>query len=132
MLCTRVSLVPPLRPQPIMNLPAMEERGGGPELRPTFFPDSIDRIPLCAADRSVPAVESVAGDERAALELDRLARLLEAQAPAEELLEAATTSTQRYRVEGECRPPPTYTHVQTAGLAAASPASSFIGLTPSS
>ena len=28
MLCTRVSLVPPLRPQPIMNLPAMEERGG--------------------------------------------------------------------------------------------------------
>ena len=94
----------------------MEERGGGQELRPTFFPDSIDRIPLCAADRSIPAVESVAGDERAALELDRLARLLEAQAVAEEELEAATTSSQQYRVEGECCPPPPCTDFQTARL----------------
>ena len=38
------------------------------------------RIPLCAADRSIPAVESIAGDEAAAAELDRLARLMEQQA----------------------------------------------------
>ena len=50
---------------------AMEEQGSRAETRPTFFPDSIDRIPLCQADRSIPAVESVAGDERAAVELDR-------------------------------------------------------------
>ncbi len=35
---------------------------------------------MCAADRSIPAVESIAGDEAAAAELDRLARLMEQQA----------------------------------------------------
>ena len=49
------------------------------ESRPCFFPDSIERIPLCAADKSIPAVESVAGDERAAMELERLSRLVESQ-----------------------------------------------------
>ena len=46
-----------------------------------FFPDTIDLIPLCAADRSIPAVESVAGDERAVMELDRLSRSVVAYTP---------------------------------------------------
>jgi hypothetical protein len=96
---------------------AMEERGGRTEARPTFFPDSIERIPLCAADRSIPAVESIAGDERAAVELDRLARLMEAQAAAErDLEEQCLSQSQEYRVEGECAPPPPCSSFQTARL----------------
>ena len=55
-----------------------------PEYQPRFFPEKINWIPLCAADQSVPAVESVAGDERAAMELHKLSRLMEQQMAAEE------------------------------------------------
>jgi len=95
---------------------AMEEQGSRAETRPTFFPDSIDRIPLCQADRSIPAVESVAGDERAAVELDRLSRLMEAQALAEQKLEQDTESSTQYRVEFECSPPQPCSEFQTARL----------------
>ena len=95
---------------------AMEEQGSRVETRPTFFPDSIDRIPLCQADRSIPAVESVAGDERAAVELDRLSRLMEAQALAEQKLEEDTASRTQYRVEFECSPPQPCSEFQTARL----------------
>jgi len=95
---------------------AMEEQGSRAETRPTFFPDSIDRIPLCQADRSIPAVESVAGDERAAVELDRLSRLMEAQALAEQKLEQDTESRTQYRVEFECSPPQPCSEFQTARL----------------
>merc|ERR1712037_1051969 len=78
--------------------------------------DSIDRIPLCQADRSIPAVESVAGDERAAVELDRLSRLMEAQALAEQKLEQDTESRTQYRVEFECSPPQPCSEFQTARL----------------
>jgi len=94
----------------------MEEQGSRAETRPTFFPDSIDRIPLCQADRSIPAVESVAGDERAAVELDRLSRLMEAQALAEQKLEQDTESRTQYRVEFECSPPQPCSEFQTARL----------------
>ena len=40
---------------------AMDDQGVRNDTRPCFFPDSIDRIPLCSADKSIPAVESVAG-----------------------------------------------------------------------
>jgi len=86
------------------------------EFKPRFFPDSIDRIPLCAADRSIPAVESVAGDERAAMELDRLARLMEQQAVLEkEVVDKAEGDT-TYNQESECVPPEPCTEFQTARL----------------
>merc|ERR1719166_878300 len=81
---------------------AMEDQGVRNDSRPCFFPDSIDRIPLCAADKSIPAVESVAGDERTAMELDRLSRLVESQADMEKDLDNQTKNDQSYHVEFEC------------------------------
>ena len=95
---------------------AMEDQRVRNDARPCFFPDSIDRIPLCAADRSMPAVESVAGDERAALELDRLSRLVESQADLERELDTASRSDQSYHLELECNPPEPCTEFQTARL----------------
>ena len=95
---------------------AMEDQGVRNEARPCFFPDSIDRIPLCAADRSMPAVESVAGDERAALELDRLSRLVESQGELEKELDTASRTDQSYHLELECNPPEPCTEFQTARL----------------
>merc|ERR1719431_782305 len=79
---------------------AMDDQGTRNDSKPNFFPDSIDRIPLCSADRSIPAVESVAGDERAAMELDKLSRLMENQAVMEEQLESAREKA-GYQVEFE-------------------------------
>ena len=95
---------------------AMEDQRVRNDARPCFFPDSIDRIPLCAADRSMPAVESVAGDERAALELDRLSRLVESQGELEKELDTASRSDQSYHLELECNPPQPCTDFQTARL----------------
>ena len=95
---------------------AMEERGGRADCRPAFFPDSIERIPLCAADRSIPAVESVAGDDRAAVELDRLARLVESQAEQERETEGQQRDKHCYSPEFECAPPAPCTEFQTARL----------------
>ena len=95
---------------------AMEDQGVRNDSRPCFFPDSIDRIPLCAADKSIPAVESVAGDERTAMELDRLSRLVESQADMEKDLDNQTKSDQSYHVEFECNPPEPCTEFQTARL----------------
>jgi len=95
---------------------AMDDQGTRNDSKPCFFPDSIDRIPLCAADRSIPAVESIAGDERAAMELDRLSRLMESQADLEKDLDKQATNDQSYHVEFECTPPEPCTEFQTARL----------------
>jgi len=95
---------------------AMDDQGTRNDSKPCFFPDSIDRIPLCAADRSIPAVESIAGDERAAMELDRLSRLMESQADLERDLDKQATNDQSYHVEFECTPPEPCTEFQTARL----------------
>ena len=95
---------------------AMDDQGTRNDSKPNFFPDSIDRIPLCAADRSIPAVESIAGDERAAMELDRLSRLMESQADLEKDLDKQASNDQSYHVEFECSPPEPCTEFQTARL----------------
>lgn len=95
---------------------AMDDQGTRNDSKPCFFPESIDRIPLCAADRSIPAVESIAGDERAAMELDRLSRLMESQADLEKDLDKQATNDQSYHVEFECTPPEPCTEFQTARL----------------
>ena len=58
-------------PNPRRPIEVMEEQGSKAETAPTFFPDSIDKIPLCQADRSIPTVESIVEDEHDALDLDR-------------------------------------------------------------
>ena len=47
----------------------MEDQVAKKSFKSSFFPESIDKIPLCKADKSIPAVESVALDERALHEL---------------------------------------------------------------
>ena len=96
---------------------AMDDQGVRNDTRPCFFPDSIDRIPLCAADKSIPAVESISGDERAAMELERLSRLVENQGETEKELDTrARADTSGFRLEAECQPPEPCTEFQTARL----------------
>ena len=96
---------------------AMDDQGVRNDTRPCFFPDSIDRIPLCAADKSIPAVESISGDERAAMELERLSRLVESQGDTERDLDTrARADASGYRLEAECQPPEPCTEFQTARL----------------
>ena len=86
-------------------------------LQPKFFPESIDQIPLCKADKSIPAVESVAGDERAVQELEHLSRLTERQAILEEQVIAKKGGDAAgYRVDGECLAPEPVQDFQTARL----------------
>ena len=84
-------------------------------MQPKFFPESIDQIPLCKADKSIPAVESVAGDERAVQELEHLSRLTERQAILEEQV-VDKKGGHCFRVEGECVAPEPVQNFQTARL----------------
>ncbi len=102
--------VNPGRPLPL------GETSSGQNGQPKFFPESIDQIPLCKADKSIPAVESVAGDERAVQELEHLSRLMERQALLEDQVVARLGEDDGYRVEGECQAPESCTEFQTARL----------------
>ena len=84
-------------------------------MQPKFFPESIDQIPLCKADKSIPAVESVAGDERAVQELEHLSRLTERQAILEEQV-VDKKGGGCFRMEGECIAPEPVQNFQTARL----------------
>jgi len=95
---------------------AMADQGTRKDSKPCFFPDSIDRIPLCSADRSIPAVESIAGDDTAAMELDRLARLMEQQTILEKELTHKMEEEDSYSVEFEAVPPQPSSQFQTARL----------------
>lgn len=62
----------------------MEDAVVKKSLKSSFFPESIDKIPLCKADKSIPAVESVALDEHDLNELDELSQMMEDQAGLEQ------------------------------------------------
>ena len=62
---------------------AMEENSVRPLGQPSFFPETVDKIPLCNADKSIPAVESVALDERSISDLEDLSRIVEEQSARE-------------------------------------------------
>ena len=122
--------VNPGRPLPMTDATATASSSfaggsvGVATLQPKFFPESIDQIPLCKADKSIPAVESVAGDERAVQELEHLSRLTERQAMLEEQVVAKMEGGAAggggggsgYRVDGECLAPEPVQHFQTARL----------------
>lgn len=67
-------------------------------------------------DKSIPAVESVAGDERSAQELDHLSRLMDQQAHLEEQVVARSQEDAGYHLESECHAPEPCTEFQTARL----------------
>ncbi len=71
---------------------------------------------LIFRDKSIPAVESVAGDERSAQELDHLSRLMDQQSRLEEQVVARLAEDSSYHVEGECSAPEPCQEFQTARL----------------
>jgi len=97
---------------------AMEDNTTRPPLQPSFFPDTVDKIPLCNADKSIPAVESVALDERSILELDDLSRIVVDQTNREIMAsqQDGQADDDVYHVETECQAPEVCTEFQTARL----------------
>lgn len=74
-----------------------------------------------SSDKSIPAVESVAGDERSAQELEHLSRLMDQQTSLEEQvvqqsLEDEEAEHYEHNFESECHPPENCTEFQTARL----------------
>ena len=108
---------------------AMEETSVRSIGQPSFFPDTVDKIPLCNADKSIPAVESVALDERSISDLEDLSRIVEEQSAREMAMQQGImnggpgengSSNWHYgtdHTEGtECEPPEPCTEFQTARL----------------
>ncbi|XP_069947395.1 ral GTPase-activating protein subunit beta isoform X3 [Cherax quadricarinatus] len=113
--------VNPGRPLP------MNDVGIKHSVKPKYFPDSVDRIPLCKAgclgllwrDKSIPSLESVImNDERSALEHDKLLQILDHQIAFEEnTRRQVERETSEYPdVETECVAPPLCLEFQTARL----------------
>ena len=101
---------------------AMEETSVRSVGQPSFFPDTVDKIPLCNADRSIPAVESVALDERSISDLEDLSRIVEEQSAREMTMQQVMMNGD-YGTYGndqlggtECEPPEPCTEFQTARL----------------
>ena len=108
---------------------AMEETSIRSVGQPSFFPDTVDKIPLCNADKSIPAVESVALDERSISDLEDLSRIVEEQSAREIAMQQGlvnggsgenANNNWNYgndHMEGtECEPPEPCKEFQTARL----------------
>ncbi|XP_075220156.1 ral GTPase-activating protein subunit beta isoform X3 [Lycorma delicatula] len=90
----------------------MEEISLRPQIKHKYFPDSIDRIPQCKADKSIPELESLLLDDNSG-DVNEFRRLLERQAVAER----EEQSAQVYSDPGtECTPPTLCQEFQTARL----------------
>ncbi|XP_069158153.1 ral GTPase-activating protein subunit beta isoform X4 [Procambarus clarkii] len=105
--------VNPGRPLP------MNDVGIKHNVKPKYFPDSVDRIPLCKADKSIPSLESVIlNDEKSAVEHDKLLQILDHQIAFEENTrrEVERETSEYPDVETECVAPPLCLEFQTARL----------------
>ncbi|XP_034250605.1 ral GTPase-activating protein subunit beta isoform X1 [Thrips palmi] len=98
------------------------------------FPESVDRIPHCKIDKSIPSLDSLLSNETTAMEHTRLAQLIEKQASLEAGGSLGANSTplsasasrnascqdEPFGVSGglekECTPPPVVHDFQTARL----------------
>ena len=77
----------------------MEDLVAKKSFKSSFFPESIDKIPLCKADKSIPAVESVALDERALHELDDLSHLMDEQAHLEQSSTQLSNHSEKHELD---------------------------------
>ena len=77
----------------------MEDQVAKKSFKSSFFPESIDKIPLCKADKSIPAVESVALDERALHELDDLSHLMDEQAHLEQSSTQLSNHSEKHELD---------------------------------
>ncbi|XP_037072244.1 ral GTPase-activating protein subunit beta-like [Pollicipes pollicipes] len=85
---------------------------------PAFFPETVDRIPVCKADRSIPSLESLIQDQKSASEHNRMLHLMEQQTSREGLARrsAAVRTASGLNLDTECVPPPPSQEFQTARL----------------
>ncbi|XP_063861323.1 ral GTPase-activating protein subunit beta-like isoform X6 [Scylla paramamosain] len=106
--------VNPGRPLP------MNDVGIKHNVKPKYFPDSVERIPLCKADKSVPSLESVImNEEKSTLEHEKLLQILDHQVIAfeENVQRQVERETSEYPdVETECVAPSLCHEFQTARL----------------
>ncbi|XP_076069482.1 ral GTPase-activating protein subunit beta isoform X2 [Oratosquilla oratoria] len=97
----------------------MNDVGIRHNVKPKFFPDSVDRIPLCKVDKSIPSLESVImSDDKSILEHDKLLQILDHQIAFEENVrrQVETRPSHYPDVETECSAPPLCHEFQTARL----------------
>ncbi|KAG0723198.1 Ral GTPase-activating protein subunit beta [Chionoecetes opilio] len=105
--------VNPGRPLP------MNDVGIKHNVKPKYFPDSVDRIPLSKADKSIPTLESVImNEEKSNTEHEKLLQILDHQIAFEENVQRQVErETSEYPdVETECVAPPLCHEFQTARL----------------
>ncbi|XP_068208219.1 ral GTPase-activating protein subunit beta isoform X4 [Palaemon carinicauda] len=105
--------VNPGRPLP------MNDVGIKHNVNPKYFPDSVERIPLCKADKSIPSLESVMMvDEKSATEHDKLLQILDHQIAFEDNIrrQVEREITDYPDVETECVALPLCHEFQTARL----------------
>ncbi|KAL0278957.1 UNVERIFIED_CONTAM: hypothetical protein PYX00_000621 [Menopon gallinae] len=106
--------VNPGRPVPINDV------GVRHEVHHQNFPDSVERIPLCKADKSIPSMESLINDERIDKEHCRMLELMEHQLELEEAMrrvgQQSESSLPFPDPDRECHPPPVKHEFQTARL----------------
>ncbi|XP_071439557.1 ral GTPase-activating protein subunit beta isoform X3 [Hetaerina americana] len=105
----------PGRPIPMGEAPVRSD------IKPRYFPESVDRIPLCKVDHSIPSLESTfVEDEKSSMEHSHLARLMERQVAAEAAaVQKSKALLEQIRDSGgqvECTPPPVCHEFQTARL----------------
>ncbi|KAB7494889.1 Ral GTPase-activating protein subunit beta [Armadillidium nasatum] len=84
-----------------------------------YFPESVDRIPMCKADKSIPSLEQViSSDEKMASEHEKMLQILDHQIAFEEIAKRQIESqkTKYPDIEVECLPPPLCQEFQTARL----------------
>lgn len=101
-------------PNPGRPVP-MADVGVRHDVKHRYFPESVDRIPQCRVDRSIPSMESLLMDPIAAAEHAHLSRLVEQQAA----LETAAGQRRCKENDGpfpECTLPPACHEFQTARL----------------
>lgn len=103
----------------------MAEHSSAPSTAHRHFPESVERIPQCKIDKSIPSLDSLLSNETTAMEHSRLAHLIEKQATLEAgggSLGASNTSAKDGSfnlpegIEKECTPPPVVHDFQTARL----------------
>ncbi|XP_067010015.2 ral GTPase-activating protein subunit beta [Anabrus simplex] len=104
-------------PNPGRPVP-MSDVGVRHDVRHRYFPESVDRIPQCKVDKSIPSLDSlISGDSNVEMNHHRLAQLIEQQASLEETAVKEHNACSAFLdPEQECSPPPPCQEFQTARL----------------
>lgn len=106
---SKMQMTNPGRPLPMNNI------GIHYKIRPRYFPECVERIPLTKADKSIPSLESVIGDP---VEHEKLSKLVDNQIAFEEAVEKQIKASERKypNPETECRAPSICQEFQTSRL----------------